>query len=108
MAQTKKNPVPKKKVPERQCMGCRETHEKRELLRIVRTPEGEITIDFTGKKSGRGAYICRKSACLKKARKSGILQKQLSCQISDEIYDELAREIELDEKIANGESPTND
>lgn len=100
MAQTPKNPVRKKKIPERQCVGCRETHEKRELLRIVRSPEGEISIDFTGKKSGRGAYICRNSACLKKAKKSGILARQLNCEISEEIYGELTKEIELDEKLA--------
>ena len=103
MAQTPKNPTPKKKIPERQCVGCRETHEKRELLRIVRSPEGEISIDFTGKKSGRGAYICRSSACLKKAKKSGILARQLNCEISEEIYAELEKEIELDEKLAQAD-----
>lgn len=108
MAQTKKNPTQKKKVPERQCMGCREKREKRDLLRIVRSPEGDISIDFTGKKSGRGTYICRNAACLKKARKTGILSKQLNCPISDEIYDELEHEILIDEKIANGENLIDD
>ena len=60
-----------RKVPERQCLGCNEHKPKRELLRVVRTPEGEIVLDFTGKRSGRGAYICRDVKCLKKARKSG-------------------------------------
>lgn len=100
MAMTPKNPAPKKKVPERQCLGCREKREKRDLLRVVRSPEGEISIDFTGKKSGRGAYICHSSACLKKAKKSGILARQLNCEISEEIYAELEREIALDEKLA--------
>ena len=98
MAQTKKNPEPKKKYPERQCVGCREKREKRDLLRVVRSPEGEISIDFTGKKSGRGAYLCMNSACLKKARKSGILARQLDTEISEEIYAELEREILLEEK----------
>lgn len=99
MAQTPKNPVPKKNMPERQCMGCREKRMKRDLLRVVRSPEGEISIDFTGKKSGRGAYICKNAACLKKAKKTGILARQLKCEISDEIYDELTKEIELDEEL---------
>lgn len=100
MAQTPKNSIPRKKIPERQCMGCREKREKRELLRVVRSPDGEISIDFTGKKSGRGAYICKNTACLKKAKKTGILARQLSCEISDEIYAELESEIELDEELA--------
>lgn len=103
MAQTKKNPVPKKKVPERQCVGCREKREKRDLLRVVRSPEGDISIDFTGKKSGRGAYLCKNSACLKKAKKSGVLQRQLECDISEEIYAELEKEIAFDEKLTNGD-----
>jgi len=102
MAETKKNPVPKKKVPERQCVGCREQKEKRELFRVVRSPEGEISLDFTGKKSGRGAYLCHSTACLKKARKSGALARQLNVTISDEIYAELEKEIALDEKLAGG------
>ena len=99
MAQTQN--TPKKKIPERQCMGCREKREKRDLLRVVRSPEGEISIDFTGKKPGRGVYICHSSACLKKARKTGALARQLNCEISEEIYAELAKEIELDEKLAS-------
>lgn len=102
MAQTPKNPAPRK-YPERQCVGCRETREKRDLLRVVRSPEGDISIDFTGKKSGRGAYLCKNAACLKKAKKTGILARHLKCEISDDIYAELAKEIELDEELARRE-----
>lgn len=95
MAQTKpKNqPRPQKKIPERRCVGCIGTFEKRELIRVVRSPDGSISIDFTGKKSGRGAYICKSESCLKKARKSGALSRALECEISPEIYDDLEREI---------------
>ena len=89
-----------KKIPMRQCLGCREMKPKRELIRAVRSPEGSISLDFKGKASGRGAYICHSSACLKKAKKSGILARQLNCEISEEIYAELEREIALDEKLA--------
>ena len=100
MAETQKNPQKAKKNPERQCVGCREKREKRDLIRVLRSPEGEISIDFTGKKSGRGAYICHSSACLKKAKKSGALARQLNCEISVEIYAELEKEIALDERLA--------
>lgn len=96
MATTKKKQtLPKKKIPERRCVGCQGTFEKRELLRVVRSPEGVISIDFTGKKSGRGAYLCKNESCLKKARKTGILSRALDCEISPEIYDELEKEIRL-------------
>jgi len=91
---------PKKKIPERQCVGCSEGRPKPELLRVVRSPEGEVTLDFTGKKSGRGAYICRSSACLKKARKSKRLERSLDCLIPDEVYDALESELEAAEKSA--------
>lgn len=84
---------PKKKIPERKCIGCGESKPKNTLLRVVRSPEGTISLDFTGKKSGRGAYICKKSACLKKARKSKRLERNLDCTIPDEIYDALDREM---------------
>ena len=82
-----------KKIPTRQCLGCNEHKPKRELLRVVRSPEGEISLDFTGKKSGRGAYICRDVRCLKKARKSRRIDRSLECQISDEVYDLMEREL---------------
>ncbi len=84
---------PKKKIPERQCLGCGEGRPKPELLRVVRTPDGDVLLDFTGKKSGRGAYICRNAACLRKARKSKRLEKNLECAIPDEVFDALESEL---------------
>ena len=84
---------PKKKIPERQCLGCGEGRPKSELLRVVRTPDGDVLLDFTGKKSGRGAYICRNAACLRKARKSKRLEKNLECAIPDEVFDALESEL---------------
>lgn len=82
-----------KKIPERQCLGCNEHKPKRELLRVVRTPEGEIVLDFTGKKSGRGAYICRDVKCLKRARKSGRIARSLNVTVPDEVYDRMESEL---------------
>lgn len=82
-----------KKIPMRMCIGCGEVKPKKELIRIVRSKEGEISLDLTGKKSGRGAYICDDLKCLQKARKSRKLEKSFSCQISDEIYDAMEREL---------------
>lgn len=75
-----------KKIPMRQCLGCREMKPKRELIRAVRSPEGEISLDFKGKKPGRGAYICNNAECLKKALKSKALERAFSAQIPDEVY----------------------
>ena len=83
----------KKKTPERRCVGCGESKDKRELIRVVRTPEGEVCLDATGKKSGRGAYICKNSSCLKKARKARRLESSLECNIPDEVYDKLEEEL---------------
>ena len=82
-----------KKIPQRQCLGCNEHKPKKELLRVVRSPEGEISLDFTGKKSGRGAYICRDVRCLKKARKSKRIERSLECQIPDAVYDLMESEL---------------
>ena len=82
-----------KKIPMRQCLGCNEHKPKSELMRVVRTPEGDVVLDFTGKKSGRGAYVCHSLACLRKARKSKRLEKNLECSISDEVYDSMESEI---------------
>ncbi|MEW6661207.1 MAG: RNase P modulator RnpM [Bacillota bacterium] len=82
-----------KKIPQRMCVGCREKKNKRELIRIVRTPEGSVLIDKTGKKSGRGAYICNDSQCLSKAVKSKSLEKALNTTISAEIPELLQREL---------------
>lgn len=82
-----------KKVPVRMCSGCGEHIPKKELIRVVRSPEGELSVDLTGKKSGRGAYLCQKVDCLRKARKTRRLERSLSCQIPDEVYQRLEEEI---------------
>ena len=82
-----------KKIPMRMCVACREMKPKKELIRVVRSPEGEISLDTTGKKSGRGAYVCPNAECLRLARKSRKLEKSFSCRISDEVYDNMEREL---------------
>ena len=82
-----------KKVPLRKCIGCGEMKPKKELIRVVKSPEGEISIDLTGKKSGRGAYICHSKDCLVKAQKSKRLEKSFSTQISQEIYDSMLSDL---------------
>lgn len=82
----------KRKIPERKCIGCGEGKSKHELLRIVRSPDMTVSVDKTGKKAGRGAYICPNAECLKKARKSHKLEKNLACEISNEIYDAIEAE----------------
>ncbi len=82
-----------KKIPQRQCLGCREMKEKRELIRVVRSPEGEISLDFRGKKPGRGAYVCPNAECLKKARRARALERAFSAQIPPEVYDALEQEM---------------
>ena len=86
----------KKKIPERKCLGCNESKPKNELLRVVRSPEGEVTLDFTGKKSGRGSYVCRSLSCFKKARKSKRIEKSLDCVIPEEVFNMLEAELEKD------------
>ena len=83
-----------KKIPQRQCMGCRERKAKRELIRVVRTPEGEVSLDFGGKMNGRGAYLCPDPACLKKAIRSKALDRSLEVAIPQEVYDRLEKEME--------------
>lgn len=78
----------------RQCVGCREMKPKRDLLRVVRSPEGEISLDFKGKKPGRGAYVCHDPGCLAKAKKSKALGRALDVEIPEEVYDRLTREME--------------
>ena len=75
-----------KKIPERKCMGCMNSFPKMELVRIVKTKEGEISLDTTGKKSGRGAYICKSAECLKKAVKAHRLEKSFECDIPEDVY----------------------
>ena len=84
-----------KKIPMRMCLGCNEMKPKRELIRVVRSPEGTISLDFRGKASGRGAYVCRSAACLKKAIRARALERAFSVQIPAEIYERLEREMEV-------------
>ena len=81
------------KIPMRMCLGCNEMKPKRELMRVVKSPEGEISLDFTGKKNGRGAYVCRKSECFEKARKAKRFSRALQCEIDEEIYEKMAEEM---------------
>ena len=83
-----------KKIPQRQCMGCRERKAKREMIRVVRCTDGEVRLDFSGKLNGRGAYICPDSQCLKKAQKARSLERSLEVPIPEEVYDRLAKEME--------------
>ena len=82
-----------KKIPLRKCIGCGEMKPKKELIRVVKSPEGEISIDLIGKKSGRGAYICHSEECFNKARKSKRLEKSFSMQIPDEVYNQMLSEL---------------
>ena len=83
-----------KKIPMRMCVGCREMKEKRELIRVVRTPEGEAVLDATGKRSGRGAYVCRQADCLKRSIKQKQLERQLEITLTPEIIEALTTEME--------------
>ena len=83
-----------KKIPQRQCMGCRERKNKRDMIRVVRTTEGTVSLDFSGKLNGRGAYVCPEAACLQKARKTRSLERCLEVEIPEDVYDRLAREME--------------
>lgn len=82
-----------RKTPVRKCTGCNEHFPKNQLVRVVRTPEGEIVLDLTGKRSGRGAYICKSISCLKKARQKKRLSASLEVAIPEEIYDRLEEEM---------------
>lgn len=94
-----------KKIPQRKCMGCGEMFNKNELVRVVKSrikdadgEQYEISLDLTGKKSGRGAYVCKKSECLQKARKARRLERSLDCTIPDEVYDQMEQELRNDEQ----------
>ncbi len=89
-----------KSVPIRQCMGCREQKPKKEMIRVVRSPEGDVSLDFRGKAPGRGAYLCRNEACLKKAVKSRALERALSVSVPDAVWERLLEEM----KAANDQS----
>lgn len=83
-----------KRVVLRKCTGCNEMKDKRTLVRVVRLPQGEVELDLTGKKPGRGAYICKDKNCLIKAKKARRIERALECQISPEIYDIMEKEID--------------
>ena len=83
-----------KKIPQRQCMGCRERKPKRDMIRVVRGVDGTVSLDFGGKMNGRGAYICPNSDCLKKALRSKALDRSLEVTIPEEVYERLAKEME--------------
>lgn len=87
-----------KKIPMRKCTGCGEQKPKKELVRVVKTPDGEILLDLTGKASGRGAYICNNAECLKKARKSKRIDRTFEMTIPDEVYKQMEEEISKDDK----------
>ena len=83
-----------KKIPLRQCVGCREMKPKKELIRVVKSPEGEVSLDFKGKKPGRGAYLCPNGECLKRSRKSKALERAFSLPIPDDVYASLETQME--------------
>ncbi len=83
-----------KKIPMRQCLGCREMKPKKELIRVVRSPEGELSIDFKGKKPGRGAYVCPDAACLAKAKKTKAIERAFDTPVSEEVYAALMASME--------------
>ena len=82
-----------KKIPQRQCIGCRERKAKKELIRVVRGTDGTVSVDFGGKLNGRGTYLCPDPECLKKAQKSKALERSLETEIPQEVYDRLAKEM---------------
>ena len=82
-----------KKIPQRQCVGCREMKDKKALLRVVKSPEGEVSLDFGGKKPGRGAYVCHDVECLRKARKSRALERAFETQVDAAVYDTLEQQL---------------
>ena len=86
-----------KKIPQRQCMGCRERKAKKELIRVVRGTDGVVSLDFSGKLNGRGAYLCPQLDCLKRARKAGSLERSLEVAIPEEVYLRLEKEMEAGE-----------
>ena len=83
-----------KKVPMRMCVGCREMKPKKELLRVVRSPEGEVSIDLTGRKPGRGAYLCKNAECMKRAIKQRQLERAFECALGEETHASLLKELE--------------
>ena len=91
--------IKKRKIPMRVCIGCQQKMTKKELIRIVRTPDGEVSLDSTGKKSGRGAYICRKQECFKKAIKGKRLEKNLHMPVDEGLLNDLAVLLDKDKEV---------
>ena len=83
-----------KKIPLRQCIGCGEQKSKKEMMRVLKTPENEIILDLTGKKNGRGAYLCKEKECLLKAQKSKGLERSFKMSIPNEVYENLEKEFD--------------
>lgn len=88
-----------KKIPMRQCVGCGQMKSKKEMMRVLKTAEGDIVLDVTGKKNGRGAYLCKSLDCLKTARKTKGLERSLKMSIPDEVYDSLEKEFDQSETV---------
>ena len=88
------NQVREKRLPERRCLGCGEHFPKSSLIRIVRKPDGGVSLDFVGKVSGRGAYLCKSAKCFRLARRARRIEQNLSCTIPETLYDELEAELE--------------
>jgi len=86
----------RKKIPLRKCTGCGEMKSKKELVRVVRTPEGEVQLDLTGRKAGRGAYVCPDLACLQKARKAKRFERAFGCAIPETVYETMEKELAAD------------
>lgn len=82
-----------KKIPQRQCIGCREMKDKKALIRVVRSPEGEISLDSSGRKNGRGAYVCPDPECLRKAKKAKAIERAFACAVPPEVYDALEAQL---------------
>ncbi len=85
-----------KKIPMRMCLGCNEMKNKKELLRVVKSPEGDVSLDFTGKKNGRGAYMCNDIECIKKAESKKVLERSFKCKIPDGTYEMLNKEFAVE------------
>lgn len=89
--------IQKKKIPLRKCSGCGEMKPKKELVRVVRSPQGEVSLDLTGRSPGRGAYLCRSASCFIKARKAKRFERALACSIPEDVYDQMEGEIRKNE-----------
>ena len=91
------NNLKERKIPERRCTGCGNHFPKSTLIRVLRTPEGEIVLDLTGKKSGRGAYICKSVKCLRRAAKAKRIDKSLECSVPEDVYERMEKELSENE-----------